>query len=289
MQDLERRLRNYGDREPTRRPDITTDDRTPDSPTEGAASPGTAHGRVRRRTGGLAFLRELAFVVVGALIVSSLLRAFVGQMFIIPSASMQNTLLEGDRVVVQKVTDFHRGDVVVFEDPAHWLPDPEDARPVDRLLDLIGIPNASSPGHLIKRAIGLPGDTVVCCDDAGRVTVNGTALDETSYLYTSSAGEQVAPSEVGFSVVVPRDHIFVMGDHRDDSLDSRCHLSDMSTLGRGQGAFVPESDVVGPALAIVSPLDRTSRFRAPATFSAVPAPSGPAPERGEIKAAGVSC
>jgi signal peptidase I len=240
---------------------------------------------------GLVFLKELVFVVVGAIIVSSLLRAFVGQMFIIPSASMENTLLIGDRVVVQKITDFHRGDVVVFKDPADWLGDEPTAEPtvIDRILEFVGIPTASSPGHLIKRVIGMPGDTVVCCDDNGRLSVNGTALDETSYLYTSSSGTQVAPSEVDFTVVVPRDHIFVMGDHRDLSADSRCHLSDVSNEGRGQTAFVPVSDVVGPAFAIASPFSRTKRLRVPATFAEVPAPTKPAPERGEIKPAGVSC
>jgi signal peptidase I len=246
----------------------------------------------RRRTNpGLAFLKELVFVVVGAIIVSSLLRAFVGQMFIIPSDSMQNTLLRGDRVVVQKVTDFHRGNVVVFKDPADWLGDEptEDPTVIDRILEFVGIPTASSPGHLIKRVIGMPGDTVVCCDDSGRLTVNGTALDETAYLYTSPSGTQVSPSDVQFSVVVPRDHIFVMGDHRDLSADSRCHLSDVSTQGRGQTAFVPVEDVVGPAFAIVSPFDRAKRLRIPATFADVPDPTKAAPERGEIKPAGVSC
>ena len=240
---------------------------------------------------GLVFLKELVFVVVGALIVSSLLRAFVGQMFIIPSQSMESTLLVGDRVVVQKITDFHRGDVVVFKDPADWLGDEPTGDPtvVERLLEFVGIPTSSSPGHLIKRVIGMPGDTVTCCDSQGRVSVNGTALDEKSYLYTSSSGEQVAPSDVEFTVVVPRDHIFVMGDHRDLSADSRCHLSDVSTEGRGQSAFVPVSDVVGPAFAIVSPFDRAKRLRVPATFADVPAPTKAAPERGEIKPAGVSC
>ena len=240
---------------------------------------------------GLVFLKELVFVVVGAIIVSSLLRAFVGQMFIIPSDSMQNTLLQGDRVVVQKITDFHRGNVVVFKDPADWLGDEptEDPTVKDRILEFIGVPTASSPGHLIKRVIGMPGDTVVCCDDSGRVTVNGQPLDETSYLYTAPGGEQVAPSDVKFRVVVPRDRIFVMGDHRDLSADSRCHLSDVSTQGRGQTAFVPVSDVVGPAFAIVSPFDRATRLRIPATFADVPAPTEPAPERGEIEPAGVSC
>jgi signal peptidase I len=245
----------------------------------------------RRPNPAVAFLKELLFVVVGAIVVSSLLRAFVGQMFIIPSQSMESTLLVGDRVVVQKITDFHRGDVVVFKDPADWLGDEpaEDPSTADRVLEFIGIPTASSPGHLIKRVIGMPGDRVVCCDGSGRITVNGEALDESSYLYTSPSGEQVDPSDVQFTVVVPRDRIFVMGDHRDLSADSRCHLSDVSTQGRGQTAFVPVSDVVGPAFAIVSPFSRAERLQLPSTFTAVPSANEPAPERGEIKPAGVSC
>jgi signal peptidase I len=247
-----------------------------------------------RRHGFLSFLREIALVVVGAVIVSSLLRAFVGQMFIIPSQSMENTLLIGDRVVVQKVTDFHRGDVVVFEDPGGWLetggepvPDPG---PFDKVLEFIGIPTASTPGHLIKRVIGTPGDTVVCCDDSGHITVNGAALDETSYLYKDPSGTQVDPSDVRFSVVVPKDHLFVMGDHRDLSADSRCHLSDLSTTqGKGQVAFVPVNLVVGPAFAIAAPFDRAKRLRVPATFANVPAPEAPAPAEGVIKPEGVSC
>ena len=236
------------------------------------------------------FLRELVFVVVGALVVSSLLRAFVGQMFIIPSESMENTLLKGDRVVVEKLTDIHRGDVVVFRDPAGWLDEPTGGPgPVDRVLEFVGFPTESSPKHLIKRVIGMPGDTVVCCDRSGHVTVNGTALDETSYLYTDPTGEQVAPSDTTFRVVVPVGRIFVMGDHRDDSADSRCHLADLATQGQGQTAFVPVADVVGPAIAIASPLDRTRRFRAPATFSDIPAPAEPAPARAEIEPVGVTC
>ena len=146
----------------------------------------------------LGFLKELAIVLIGAVIVSSVLRAFVGQMFIIPSESMENTLLLGDRVVVQKITDFDRGDVVVFRDPGGWLSEPvSDPGPFDRVLEFIGVPTASTPGHLIKRVIGLPGDTVVCCDEDNRITVNGHSLDESAYLYIDSDDVQINPSDVG--------------------------------------------------------------------------------------------
>ncbi len=242
-----------------------------------------------RRTWG--FVRELIIVVIGAVVVSSLLRAFVGQMFIIPSQSMENTLLVGDRVVVEKLTKFHRGDVVVFSDPGGWLEeDPADPGPWDKALEFIGLPTKSTPGHLIKRVIGMPGDKVVCCTAKGRITVNGYPLNETSYLYTDPDDDQVNPSDVKFEVVVPKDRIFVMGDHRDLSADSRCHLSDLSTSqGRGQVAFVPMSLVVGPAFAIAAPFDRAGRLRRPATFDNVPDPPEPAPARAVIKPAGVNC
>ena len=239
----------------------------------------------------ISFAKELLIVVVGAIIVSSLLRAFVGQMFIIPSESMESTLLEGDRVVVQKITKFERGQVVVFEDPGGWLSDPvSDPGPFDRVLEFIGLPTQSTPGHLIKRVIGLPGDRVVCCDDNGRITINGYPLDERGYLYTDSDDVQINPSDVRFEVVVPTDRIFVMGDHRDVSADSRCHLSDTwEDLGKGQIAFVPIDKVVGPAFAIAAPFDRASRLRQPPVFTDVPAPTEPAPSEAVIEPEGVSC
>ena len=238
-----------------------------------------------------AFVRELIIVVIGAVVVSSLLRAFVGQMFIIPSQSMENTLLVGDRVVVEKLTKFQRGDVVVFSDPGDWLEeDPADPGPWDKALEFIGLPTKSTPGHLIKRVIGMPGDKVVCCTAKGRITVNGYPLNETGYLYTDPDDDQVNPSDIKFEVVVPKDRIFVMGDHRDLSADSRCHLADLSTTqARGQVAFVPMSLVVGPAFAIAAPLDRAGRLRRPATFDNVPDPPEPAPARAVIKPAGVNC
>jgi len=231
-------------------------------------------------------------VIVGAIIVSSLLRVFVGQMFIIPSDSMQNTLLKGDRVVVQKITAFHRGDVVVFADPDHWLGDDEAKQrgPVGKVFEFIGVLPDTGTGHLIKRVIGMPGDQVACCDAKGRITVNGTVLNEKSYLYTSPQGDHVAASEVTFTVTVPKGRIFVMGDHRDVSADSRCHLSDLSSSqGKGQVAFIPVTLVVGPAFAIAAPFDRARRLHVPDTFTHVAAPTKPAPDVGAIHPEGVSC
>jgi len=260
----------------------------------GGAASGPAAARVTppRRGGHVRpFVRELLLVVVGALVLSTLLRAFVGQMFVIPSGSMEGTLLERDRIVVEKVSTFHRGDVVVFQDPGNWLPDEpeEDPGVLDRALELVGVPAAGTRGHLVKRVVGLPGDRVVCCDADGRLTVNGYPLDEHDYLYTGPDG-QVAPSEVRFRVVVPQGRIFVMGDHRDDSADSRCHLADRSTdQARGAVAFVPEDLVVGPVVAIAGPLDRLRRLTRPTTFAGVPAATDPAPEQAGIAPAGVTC
>jgi signal peptidase I len=271
-----------------------TTDQNARSGSDAEEARGSRTERVPRSAGRqvTSFLKELVFVVVGALVVSSLLRAFVGQMFIIPSQSMESTLLIGDRVVVQKLTDFHRGDVVVFEDPGHWLADEPVAEPgpFDRVLEFVGVPTASTPGHLIKRVIGLPGDRVVCCDDQSRITVNGHQLDESSYLFVNPGGAQVNPSDVRFEVVVPKNRIFVMGDHRDLSADSRCHLADTSAdQPRGAVAFVPENLVVGPAFAIAAPFSRAHRLEHPATFDGVPAPKDPAPAKATIRPAGVTC
>ena len=253
-----------------------------------AARPIAARSRPAQQLG--AFLKELLFVVVGAIVVSSVLRAFVGQMFIIPSQSMENTLLVGDRVVVEKITGFQRGDVVVFADPGDWLAgeDVPERGPIGKALEFIGVLPDTSTEHLIKRVIGMPGDRVACCDSKGRISVNGYSLDEASYLYTSPDGEKMKPSDVRFEVVVPKDRIFVMGDHRSLSADSRCHLADLSQP-RGEVAFVPIRLVVGPAVAIAAPFGRTTILHRPAVFADVPAAKNPAPTEAVIKPEGVSC
>ncbi len=234
------------------------------------------------------FFKELTAVVVGAVIVASLLRGFVGQMFLIPSVSMQNTLQVQDRVVVEKLSSIKRGQVVVFSDPGHWLSGPAaPARgPVGKVLQFVGVLPDPSTEHLIKRVIGMPGDAVVCCDANRRITVNGQPLDESDYLYTGADGVQVEPSTVRFEVVVPAEHVFVMGDNRERSSDSRCHLNDVVQANgpKGQNAFVPEDLVVGHAAAVAWPFERRQRLRVPDTFEAVPSGKEPAPTLPQIAA-----
>ena len=173
---------------------------------------------------------------------------------------MENTLLIGDRVVVQKITDFKRGDVVVFADPGGWLDDEsvEEPGPFDKVLEFIGLPTRSTPGHLIKRVIGMPGDKVVCCDSQGPDHRQRPAARRDVYLYTGPDG-QVNPSDVRFQVVVPEGPDLRDGRPPRLSADSRCHLSDLSTRqGKGQVAFVPIKLVVGPAFAIAAPFGRAT-------------------------------
>lgn len=249
--------------------EATTPDEVSTEPVEGPPP-----GPGRRALG---WLTEGVLIIIGAVIIATLLRSFVGQMFLIPSGSMENTLQIDDRVVVAKFGGFQRGDVVVFEDPGNWLvKKPTQPNAVKDALEFIGVLPNSSTEHLIKRVIGMPGDHVKLAD-SGRIEVNGVELDESSYLY-SADGVTVAPASVPFDIVVPKGHIFVMGDHRNASNDSRCRLADVST-NPGESAFVPVDHVVGAAVAIMAPLDRLSTFTVPQTFRNVPPPSEPAPDK----------
>ena len=209
------------------------------------------------------FWRDLVVIVVAALALTILLKEFVVEVFSIPSGSMENTLLPGDRVLVSKVVyrfrSIERGDVVVFSGQGSWGPDapPPPSNPFHRLWDdatnLIGV---TAPGtDYIKRVIGLPGDHVACCNAHGQVTVNGVPLSEQSYIYPGDV-----PSQVPFSVTVPAGRLWVLGDNRGDSDDSRYRSNDP-----GDGT-VPESAVVGRAWLIIWPLSRISDIPIPGTF-----------------------
>jgi signal peptidase I len=207
------------------------------------------------------FWRELLIIVVAAAMLTLGVKAFVVQVYRIPSASMENTLQVGDRVLVNKLV-YHtrgiaRGDIVVFSGQDSWGPDaaPPSSNPVVRLSDdvLSDVGLASSQTYYIKRVIGLPGDHVACCTD-GKVTVNGVPLAESSYTYP---GE---PPSFPFRATVPAGHLWVMGDHRGDSDDSRYHV------GNPGGGAVPQSEVVGRAFLIIWPISQVSDLPIPATF-----------------------
>lgn len=213
----------------------------------------------RRSTGGnvaagaLALIREVALVLAIALGLSLLIKTFLVQAFYIPSASMQNTLEAGDRVLVSKLSpgplSLHRGDIVVFADPGGWLtpsfeePESPVRSAIRSTLTFVGLLPSDSGEHLIKRVIGLPGDKVACCDAAGRLTVNGVAINE-PYLFPGNR-----PSDIDFSVTVPPGRIWVMGDHRSVSEDSRFHRD-------VHDGTVPIDDVVGKAFVVVWPPGR---------------------------------
>jgi signal peptidase I len=226
----------------------------------GAGARGTAGRRRRRKR---SFWREFPILVAVALVLAVVIKTYAIQAFFIPSGSMQNTLEINDRVLVNKIVyhtrGIHRGDIVVFNGDGSWdpgTPPPSTnfaAEFVDGFASMFGF---GHPGDiLIKRVIGLPGDHVACCDEQGRVTVNGVPLNEQSYLYPGDS-----PSQTRFNIVVPPGRLWVMGDHRSISDDSRDHLGDP-----GSGT-IPESAVLGRAFIIIWPLSRWSVLQIPATF-----------------------
>ncbi|WP_106398032.1 signal peptidase I [Actinocorallia populi] len=240
------------------------------APAEEAGSPEQGR-RKRSRDGQGSFWRELPVLIGVALVLALVIKTFVVQAFYIPSASMENTLRVGDRVLVNKLVyhlrDIERGDIVVFSGLDSWDPAPAEtgsSNPVMRGLRAVGTAFGLVAGEkdYIKRVIGLPGDHVVCCEAAtGRVTVNGIPLDETSYLYADpETGEQDVPSALKFDVVVPPGRLWVMGDHREVSWDSRGHQADS-----GSGT-IPLESVVGRAFVVIWPVSHWRVLEIPATF-----------------------
>lgn len=221
----------------------------------------------------LLFLKEVVIVVVLAVVLSLILKTWFVQSFWIPSGSMNNTLVKDDRVSVSKLTPrffaLSRGDIVVFEDPGGWLTDvqpPQQGPVAERInsaLSWIGLLPNDEGNHLIKRVIGLPGDHVQCCTADGRLLVNGTPITE-PYVYPGDA-----PSERTFDIRVPADSVWVMGDHRSNSRDSRYNDEPSNN---GSNGSVPIDKVVGRSFAVVWPLSKLAWLSTPDnTFALVPA------------------
>ncbi|MFF5980041.1 signal peptidase I [Streptomyces olindensis] len=222
----------------------------------------------RRRRGAV---KEIPLLVGVAVLIALVLKTFLVQAFVIPSGSMEQTIQIGDRVLVDKLTPWfgskpQRGDVVVFKDPGGWLQDeqpttqkddPVVIKQIKEGLTFIGLLPSENEKDLIKRVVGVGGDRVKCCDAQGRVTVNGIPLNE-DYLYPG-----IAPSDTPFDITVPQGRLWVMGDHRNNSADSRAHQD------TDYGGTVSEEEVVGRAMVIAWPLGHWNMLEEPNTYASV--------------------
>ncbi|WP_031013963.1 signal peptidase I [Streptomyces sp. NRRL F-5727] len=208
------------------------------------------------------FWKELPLLIGIALILALLIKTFLVQAFSIPSESMMNTLKKGDRVLVDKLTPWfgsepERGEVVVFHDPGGWLETAETPKPnaVQKFLSFIGLMPSAEEKDLIKRVIAVGGDTV-SCKEGGKVVLNGKELDESAYLYPGSV-----PCQDSFGPIkVPQDRIWVMGDNRQNSLDSRFHQE------LPGGGTIANDQVVGRAVVVAWPVTRWATLPVPDVF-----------------------
>jgi signal peptidase I len=231
------------------------------------------------------FLTEMVVLFAVALTIALLIKTFVVQPFYIPSASMENTLLIGDKVLVNKIVyrirPISRGDIVVFNGAGSWQP-PEKAAPpnhnplarfydatLGKLFTAIRGLFGTAPGQTdyIKRVIGVPGDHIFCCNAKGEITVNGVPLRESSYLIPGAK-----PSEGPFNIAVPPGRLWVMGDNRPQSADSRLHYCSYTytppqCVSYDRSGTVPEGKVIGRAFMIIWPPSRIRILPIPSTFS----------------------
>ena len=222
--------------------------------------------------------QETILLLAVALGLAILIKALLVQAFYIPSESMEPGLVRNDRILVQKVSYWfggspQRGDVVVFKDPGDWLSGAESVGPpntVTKLMAKIGL--YPSGGHLVKRVIGVEGDVIHCCDKQGRISVNGTPLNEESYV--KQAGAECNGPMIGCNWTagpVPAGHVFVMGDNRSHSADSTVHMCGKGVSDCVPGSeFVPVDLVVGKVFVLLWPRSHFHWLHRPPTFADVP-------------------
>ena len=213
-------------------------------------------------------LREVPVVVISALVVSVLVKTFLVHFFFIPSGSMENTLKVGDRIAVNKFatffSDIKRGEVVVFKDPNNWLGEAQvtkDGSPLGKIksgLEWVGVLPDPAKQYLIKRVIGVGGDHVICCNADGKLEVNGSAINE-PYIFPGDV-----PSDMKFDVKVPKEFIWVMGDHRGASADSRFHTDDPNK------GMVPIDRVTGRAVIVIWPLSNIGLIKRATDLASLP-------------------
>lgn len=226
--------------------------------------------------------QETGLLLVIALGLAIVIKAFFVQAFYIPSPSMEPGLVKNDRILVEKVSYWgsgtpQRGDVVVFKDPGGWLPESADqpANALASALQKIGL--YPTGGHLVKRVIGVAGDTIHCCDTQGRLQVNGVSLNESSYVKNDPNATCRGPMPGGThhcnwtAGPVPPGDVFVMGDNRNESADSSAHLCATAACN-SPDAYVPVKLVVGKVFVLLWPSSRFHFMHRPGTFADVPSP-----------------
>ncbi|MDN4161109.1 signal peptidase I [Nocardioides abyssi] len=237
---------------------------------------GACGARERRRT---SVLLETVVLACVALTLALVLKTFFVQAFYIPSESMEPGLVENDRILVQKTSYWFggepkRGDVVVFEDPGSWLGPGDNDEPgaVGQILGKIGL--YPTGGHLVKRVVGIAGDTIVCCDESGRISVNGQPINENDYVNDADTvvcrGPQVRTCEWAAGPV-PEGHVFVMGDNRERSADSSAHMCTPTVTDCTENPYVPVANIVGKVFVLLWPSSRFDWVTRPDTFAEVPA------------------
>lgn len=225
-------------------------------------------------------VRETVVLLVVAVVLAVAVKTFLAQAFYIPSESMEPGLNVNDRILVEKPSYWfggpQRGDVVVFADPGDWLTETGDVGPtglIAKALEKVGL--YPSGNHLVKRVIGVGGDTVTCCDKDGRIQVNGTSLAEDDFIDPQERcdGPMVNGCDrSGWSATVPKGYLFVMGDNRDESADSSVHLcvaQDADPTCDPAGAFIPADSVVGKVVSVVWPVNHAKILKRPDVFKEV--------------------